>query len=122
MKKAARIVLAVVVSVLCIASAQAQETREQAIASMRKVDAKEMDSTYTKPAPFAQKLVDEALAKHPAVILLAVHASRPIIKILLSLPTSAASAKLAMRTTFVVFVQERATWKLARRVIISRTS
>jgi iron complex outermembrane receptor protein len=77
MKKAARLVLAVVVSVLCIASARAQETREQAIAGMRKVDAKEMDPTYTKPAPFAQKLVDEALAKHPEVILLAVHAQPP---------------------------------------------
>jgi len=77
MKKAARIVFAVVVSVLCVASAQAQETREQAIAGMRKVDAKEMDPTFTKPAPFAQKLVDEALAKHSEVILLAVHAQPP---------------------------------------------
>lgn len=51
-----------------------QQTREQAIAGMRKVEAREMDATYTKPAPFAQKLVDDALAKHPEVILLAVHA------------------------------------------------
>lgn len=52
----------------------AQQTREQAVAGMRKVEAKEMDATYTKPAPLAQKLVDEALAKHPEVILLAIHA------------------------------------------------
>jgi hypothetical protein len=44
---------------------------------MRKVDAKEMDPTYTQPAPFAQKLVDEALAKHPEVILIAIHAPPP---------------------------------------------
>jgi len=44
---------------------------------MRKVDAKEMDPTYTTPAPFAQKLVNEALAKHPEVLLLAVHATPP---------------------------------------------
>jgi hypothetical protein len=55
----------------------AQQTREQAVAGMRKVEAKEMDPTYTKPAPFAQKLVDEALAKHPEVILMAIHAQPP---------------------------------------------
>jgi iron complex outermembrane receptor protein len=55
----------------------AQQTREQAVAGMRKVEAKEMDPTYTKAAPFAQKLVDEALAKHPEVILLAIHAQPP---------------------------------------------
>ncbi|MBB5341510.1 hypothetical protein [Tunturiibacter gelidoferens] len=57
--------------------AYAQQTREQAIAGMRKVDAKEMDPTYTTAAPGAQKLVDEALAKHPEVILLAIHATPP---------------------------------------------
>jgi hypothetical protein len=57
--------------------AMAQQTREQAVAGMRKVDAKEMDPTYKKPAPVAQKLVDEALAKHPEVILLAIHAQPP---------------------------------------------
>ncbi len=75
--KTARIVFAVVFSACCVASVLAQDTREQAIAGMRKVDAKEMDPTYTKPAPFAQKLVDEALAKHSEVILLAVHAQPP---------------------------------------------
>ncbi len=58
-------------------STAAQQTREEAIAGMRKVDAKEMDPTYTKPAPMAQKLIDEALAKHPEVILLALHAQPP---------------------------------------------
>jgi hypothetical protein len=58
-------------------SAFAQETRQQAIGGMRKVDAKEMDPTYTKPAPFAQKLVDEALANHPEILLLAIHATPP---------------------------------------------
>ena len=57
--------------------ATAQQTREQAVAGMRKVEAKEMDPTYTKAAPLAQKLVDEALAKHPEVILLAIHAQPP---------------------------------------------
>lgn len=57
--------------------ARAQETREQAIAGMRKVNANEMDPTYTKAAPRAQKLVDDALAKHPEVILLAIHAQPP---------------------------------------------
>ena len=57
--------------------APAQETREEAIAGMRKVDAKEMDPSYTKPAPYAQKLVDEALASHPEIILLAIHAQPP---------------------------------------------
>ncbi len=63
--------------VLGLASLSAQETREQAVAGMRHVDPKELDPTYTKPAPFAQKLVDEALAKHPEIILLAIHAQPP---------------------------------------------
>ena len=58
-------------------AAYAQQTREQAVAGMRKVEAKEMDPTYTTPAPFAQKLVDEALAKHPEIILIAIHAQPP---------------------------------------------
>ncbi|MDQ2834515.1 MAG: hypothetical protein M3Y50_12360 [Acidobacteriota bacterium] len=70
--------------VLCIATlvtftavAYAQQTREEAVAGMRKVEAKEMDPTYTKAAPMAQQLVDEALAKHPEVILIAIHAAPP---------------------------------------------
>src|SRR3984893_13870150 len=60
-----------------LAPALAQETREQAVSGMRKVDPKEMDTTYTQAAPFAQKLVDEALARHPEVILIAIHATPP---------------------------------------------
>jgi iron complex outermembrane receptor protein len=41
---------------------------------MRKVEAREMDATYTQPAPFAQKLVAQPLEKQPEVILLAIHA------------------------------------------------
>ena len=58
-------------------NAFSQETREQAVAGMRKVDPKELDPTYTKAAPYAQRLVDEALAKHPEIILLAIHAQPP---------------------------------------------
>jgi iron complex outermembrane receptor protein len=36
-----------------------------------------MDPHYTRVAPFAQKLVDEALARHPEVLLLALHAGAP---------------------------------------------
>lgn len=57
--------------------AMAQQTRQQAISGMRKVDAKEMDPSYTTPAPLAQKLVDQALAAHPEVILMAIHAQPP---------------------------------------------
>ncbi len=68
-------------STLCLAmssgSLRAQETREEAVAHMRKTEAKEMDPSFTTAAPFAQKLVDEALAKHPEVLLLAIHAGAP---------------------------------------------
>jgi len=62
---------------LATASAVAQQTREQAVSGMRKVEAKEMDPTYTTAAPYAQKLVDEALAKHPEILLIAIHATPP---------------------------------------------
>jgi iron complex outermembrane receptor protein len=72
------------VAVLCFSvlampaiAAFGQQTREQAVAAMRKVDPKELDPTYTKAAPYAQKLVDEALAKHPEIILIAIHAQPP---------------------------------------------
>ena len=55
----------------------AQETREEAVSHMRKVDPKEMDPNYHKRAAFAQKLVDEALARHPEVVLLAIHGGAP---------------------------------------------
>jgi len=59
------------------AAGQGVETREQAAANLRKPDPKEMDPSFTKAAPFAQKLVDEALQKHPEVLLLAIHAGAP---------------------------------------------
>lgn len=74
MKNNGAIVCAMSVALLGLLSASAQETREQAVAGMRHVDPKEMDPTYTQPAPFAQKLIDEALANHPEVILIAIHA------------------------------------------------
>jgi hypothetical protein len=63
--------------VVITAVALAQQTREQAVAGMRKVEAKEIDPTYTTAAPFAQKLVDDALAKHPEILLIAIHATPP---------------------------------------------
>lgn len=75
MKPARTILYATSLMVLGLTSLSAQDTREQAIAGMRHVDPKEMDPTYTKPAPYAQKLVDEALANHPEIILLAIHAT-----------------------------------------------
>jgi iron complex outermembrane receptor protein len=77
MKNVVALVCAVSLTVLSVIPAVAQETREQAIAGMRHVDPKEMDATYTKAAPYAQKLVNEALEKHPEVILLAIHAKPP---------------------------------------------
>ncbi len=64
-------------AVIWMIPAMAQQTREQAVAGMRKVEAKEMDPSYKTAAPFAQRLVDEALARHPEVILLAIHAQPP---------------------------------------------
>lgn len=55
----------------------AQQTHEQAAAALHKVEAKDMDPTYTKAAPVAQKLVDAALAKHPEILLIAIHAAPP---------------------------------------------
>ena len=57
--------------------AHAQDTRDQAVSKMRKVEPKEMDANYHKTAPLAQKLVDDALAKHSEVILLAIHGGAP---------------------------------------------
>lgn len=70
---------ALVLSALALACAglSAQQTREQAIHGMRKVQPSEMDPAYTLPAPFAQALVDRALARHPAVLLMAIHAQPP---------------------------------------------
>jgi len=77
MKPARMILCATSLMFFGLLSGYGQDTREQAAAGMRHVDPKEMDPTYTKPAPYAQKLVEEALAKHPEVILLAIHATPP---------------------------------------------
>jgi hypothetical protein len=81
MKKLHAILSVAVVATLSFSvnptTASAQESREQAAANLRKPEAKEMDPTFTKAAPFAQKLVDEALARHPEVLLLALHAGAP---------------------------------------------
>jgi len=60
-----------------VSALHAQDTRESAAAALRAVDPKETDADYKMNAKFAQKLVDEALAKHPEVILLAIHAGAP---------------------------------------------
>jgi iron complex outermembrane receptor protein len=44
---------------------------------MRKVEPKEMDPTYTTPAPFAQDLINEALTRHSEILLIAIHAQPP---------------------------------------------
>ncbi len=68
------------------ASSSAQvDTRESAKAAMRTPESKEMDPTYKGgAAPMAQKLVDEALDKHPEVILLAIHGGAPKYNIIAS--------------------------------------
>src|SRR3984885_3316650 len=81
------VVLSAVVTVILSLTglaAHAQETREQAAAALRTPEAKEMDPTFTKAAPFAQKLVDQALASHPQVLLLAIHAGAPKYEIIAS--------------------------------------
>jgi hypothetical protein len=77
-------------AVACIPPAIAQQTREQLIADMGNVEANEVDPPSTKAAPFAavaqgadaaagkphtfaQKLVDEELAKHPDIVILVFH-------------------------------------------------
>ena len=77
MKPARTLAYATSLILLGLASASAQESREQAVAGMRHVDPKEMDPTYNKPAPYAQKLLDEALANHPDILLIAIHATPP---------------------------------------------
>lgn len=55
----------------------AQDTRESAVAHMRSVKPSEMDTTYTRAAPVAQKLLEGVLSKHPEVILIAMHVTPP---------------------------------------------
>ena len=77
MKKIGRIIAIVAFIIGSLAIAQAQDTRESVVAHMRKVDPKEMDPAYEKAAPLAQKLVDDALAAHHDVLLMAIHAGAP---------------------------------------------
>jgi len=81
MKRVNVVVSLAVMATLSVAfsprAAWSQETREQAAANLRKPEAKEMDPSFTVAAPYAQKLVDEALARHPEVLLLAIHAGAP---------------------------------------------
>jgi hypothetical protein len=86
-------ILCIIIFAALLGAADAQQTREQSIAGMRKVEAKEMDPTYTTAASHAQKLVDEALARHPEVFLLAIHVAPPVIRTSSSRPTSAASVR-----------------------------
>ncbi len=77
MKQPREALLIAAMALCCAAPLLAQQTREEAVKGMRKVLPSEMDPTYTQPAPFAQKLVDQALDKHPEVILMAIHAEVP---------------------------------------------
>lgn len=68
--------LAMCTIVLAIGSFQSvagQQTREGAVKAMRQLDPKELDPTYHQTAPFAQKLVEVQLARHPKVILIGLH-------------------------------------------------
>ncbi len=76
-KKVGSWLAAAVLSVTAVSAPHAQDTRESAAAGLRTVDPKEMDPDYKMDGKFAQKLVDEALTKHPEVILLAIHAGAP---------------------------------------------
>jgi iron complex outermembrane receptor protein len=76
-KKVCGWMAAAILSVTGDSVLHAQDTRESAAAGLRAVDPKEMDPGYKIDAKFAQKLVDEALAKHSEVILLAIHAGAP---------------------------------------------
>lgn len=77
MKTVGTLIATIVLTTGLAGVAAAQDTRESAIAGMRKVDAKEMDPNYHGTAPLAQKLVDDALAEHPEVILMAIHGGAP---------------------------------------------
>lgn len=67
----------VATAISCSVPLLAQQTREEAVKGMRKVLPSEMDATYRQPAPFAQKLVNQALDQHPEVLLMAIHAAPP---------------------------------------------
>lgn len=75
--KSEQIFSTAVMLALCAVPLLAQQTREEAIKGMRKVQPSELDPTYTTAAPFAQHLVDEELSRHPEVLLMAIHAQPP---------------------------------------------
>src|SRR5260370_33006402 len=77
MKTLCTIIILAGLTAACPGFASAQDTREAAVANMRKVEPKEMDPAYNKKAPLAQKMVDDALAAQPEVILMAIHAGAP---------------------------------------------
>ena len=77
MRKISNIAVVSLLTLGFVSVAVAQDTRESAVAGMRKVEPKEMDPTFTKAAPLAQSLVDKELASHPDVILMAIHAGKP---------------------------------------------
>jgi hypothetical protein len=77
MKITHKLLVASAIAIGCLSAAHAQDTRESAIAGMRKVEPKEMDPGFTKAAPLAQKLVDDQLTRHPEVILMAIHGGAP---------------------------------------------
>ena len=77
MKKVVLASCIVVLALLSFRCAIAQQTRESAVKGMRQLDPKELDPTYQRKAPFAQKLVDDQLAKHPKVILIGLHVTPP---------------------------------------------
>lgn len=70
-------VMVAAVALACGLPLLAQQTREQAVKGMRKVLPSEMDASYTQPAPFAQRLVNQALERHSEVLLMAIHAQPP---------------------------------------------
>jgi hypothetical protein len=77
MKSQGRALIMMATALLCAFPLVPQQTREEAVNGMRKVSPSEMDPAYTQPAPFAQRLVNQALAMHPEVLLMAVHAQPP---------------------------------------------
>lgn len=77
MKSLGRALIMMLTALFCAFPLVPQQTREQAVNGMRKVSPSEMDPTYTQPAAFAQQLVNQALAMHPEVILMAIHAQPP---------------------------------------------
>lgn len=77
MKSQGRALIIISTALFCAFPLVPQQTREEAVKGMRKVSPSEMDPTYTQPAAFAQQLVNQALAMHPEVILMAIHAQPP---------------------------------------------